>query len=298
MIATLAVVSCSEVDQDPLSGNQNEGGLITVKNQLIPYVVGNGADFPYAAAFTAFQGDVQVTSVKIFKTFTNVSGVSSNTNLLRTITLPNTAQFETINFTVSLNELITGLTLNGAPLTNNDSTLNIGDFWTLSYETTTSNGLERVIATKSKVSVGTRFAGDYKVIQCQYWRIGVPRPDVTGPFVGTTVSIESVNATTYRKLEYGGPFEGNEFYFTIDGSDNILVPGTYDGAIQLINEYPVINCTANPSDMTNACSVAGIQNKVVRDDVLGKDKLYMSYGYFTTGSGPREFYEVLEKVVE
>ena len=42
---------------------------------------------------------------------------------------------------------------------------------------------------------------------------------------------------------------------------------------------------------------SGIQNKAVRDDVLGKDRLYMSYGYIAA-TGPREFYEVLEKVVD
>jgi hypothetical protein len=49
--------------------------------------------------------------------------------------------------------------------------------------------------------------------------------------------------------------------------------------------------------MTNACGFAGIQNKAVRDDVDGKDRIYMSYGYLAA-SGSREFYEVLEKVVE
>jgi hypothetical protein len=50
--------------------------------------------------------------------------------------------------------------------------------------------------------------------------------------------------------------------------------------------------------MTNACGYAGIQNKAVRDDVDGKDRIYMSYGYLNPASGSREFYEVLEKVVE
>lgn len=42
----------------------------------------------------------------------------------------------------------------------------------------------------------------------------------------------------------------------------------------------------------------GNSNFVVRDNVDGKDKLYMSFGYYTTGSGPREFYQVMEKIVE
>ena len=298
MVMTLGVVSCSDDNYDTLTGNENEGGLLTVKKLLVPYVVGNGDDFAYSAEISAFQGSVQTTSVDIYKKFTNVAGDVSNTVLLKTVTFPNTGQLENLAFTVSFNELRAGLTLNGAPLTTDDSTLNIGDFWTLTYVSKTSKGTEVTNLSTTKVAVGTRFAGKYSVIRCDYWRIGVPRPDVTGSFLGTEVVIESVNSTTYRKLEYAGPFNGNQFYFTIDPNDVVLVPGSYNGAVQLLNGFGVINCTANPNDMVNACNVVGLHNTVVRDDVLGKDKIYMTYGYFTTGSGPREFYEVLEKVVE
>lgn len=296
-IASLGVVSCEDEDNDLLTGNQNEGGLLSVNSILVPYVVGNGADFEYEASISAFQGDIQVNSVDIYKTFTNVAGESSNTVLLKTVTFPNTEQVENLSFTVSYNELINGLTLNGAPLPASDSALSIGDSWTLTYVSNTSAGTQAQNLKTTKVSVGTRFAGQYTVIQCEYWRINVPRPDVTGPFLGTVVTIESVNSTTYRKLEWAGPFSGNEFYFTIDSNDDVLVPTTYDGAAQILNALPAINCLETPGDMLNACAFPGIQNKAVRDDVLGKDRLYMSYGYIAA-TGPREFYEVLEKVVD
>jgi hypothetical protein len=296
-IASLGVVSCEDEDNDLLTGNNNEGGLLSVNSILVPYVVGNGADFEYEASISVFQGDIQVNSVDIYKTFTNVAGESSNTALLKTVTFPNTAQVENLDFTVTYNELISGLTLNGAPLPASDGALSIGDSWTLTYVSNTSAGTQAQNLKTTKVSVGTRFAGQYNVIQCEYWRINVPRPDVTGPFIGTVVTIESVNATTYRKLEYAGPFSGNEFYFTIDTNDDILVPTTYDGAAQILNALPAINCSETPGDMLNACAYPGIQNKAVRDNVLGKDRLYMSYGYLAA-TGSREFYEVLEKVVD
>ena len=297
MVMTLGVVSCSDDNYDTLTGNENEGGLLTVKKLLIPYVVGNGDDFTYGAEIAAFQGDVKITSVDIYKKFTNVAGDVSNSALLKTVTFPNTSQVENLAFTVTFNELRAGLTLNGAPLTTDDSTLNIGDFWTLTYVAKTSKGTEATNLKTTKVSVGTRFAGKYTVVQCDYWRIGVPRPDVTGSFLGTEVIIESVNSNTYKKLEYAGPFNGNVFYFTIDSNDHILVPTSYNGSVQLLNALPATNCDQTPGDITIACSVAGIQNTVVRDDVLGKDRLYMTYGYLAA-TGPREFYEILEKVVE
>jgi hypothetical protein len=44
----------------------------------------------------------------------------------------------------------------------------------------------------------------------------------------------------------------------------------------------------------------GTSNFVVRDDVEGKDRLVMSFGYYTGSGavGPRVFYQVLEKIVE
>lgn len=296
-ITSIGLVSCEE-ENDILTGNQNEGGLLSVNNILVPYVVGNGSDFEYAASISAFQGNIKVNTVDVYKTFTNVNGETSNTVLLKSVTFPNTAQVENLNFTATYNQLISGLTLNGSPLSSSDSNLNIGDYWTLTYVSNTSAGTQSLNLKTTKVAVGTRFAGQYTVVQCDYWRIGVPRPDVTGPFLGTVVTIESVNATTYRKLEYAGPFSGNEFYFTINATDDVLVPTTYGGSPQLLNALAVINCTETPSDITNACSVVGIQNKAVRDDILGKDRIYMTYGYLNPASGSREFYEVLEKVVE
>lgn len=296
-IASFGVMSCDDQNQDLLTGNKNEGGLLDVKNILVPYVVGNGNDFDYKASISVFQGDVKVQTVDIYKTFTNVDGESSNTALLKTVTFPVAAQVENLDFTATYNELIAGLLIDGVALSSDDSNLNIGDYWTLKYVSRTSAGTSAENLKTTKVAVGTRFAGQYNVVQCEYWRIGVIRPDVTGSFLGTVVTIESVNATTYRKLEWCGPFSGNEFYFTIDSGDNVLVPTLYNGEAQLLNALPAINCSETPANITNACGFAGIQNKAVRDDVDGKDRIYMSYGYLAA-SGSREFYEVLEKVVE
>ena len=137
------------------------------------------------------------------------------------------------------------------------------------------------------------FEGTYKVIQGEYWRSGVPRPDII--WVEQTRVIESVNSTTYN-FEYAGPFSGNNHYFTVDASDNVKTPTMYNGNIQLLNALPLINCDENPSLMTNACGFSGPQNIVVRDNVTGKDRIYRTYGYNAT-AGSREFYEVLELIV-
>lgn len=36
-------------------------------------------------------------------------------------------------------------------------------------------------------------------------------------------------------------------------------------------------------------------NILIKDDVNGKHRIKLTYGYFTEGSGSREFYEEMEK---
>lgn len=297
LIVISSFFSCDK-ENDDLTGDAETGGLLTINSPLVAYVVGNGNTFGYESTFNVFQGEIKTVEVNVYKSFTNVAGDTSNEAFLKTINVPVSPQSQNINVVVNYNELISGLTINGAALPASDGLLNIGDFWTLRYASTTSDGKVHMNSKTTKVAVGTRFAGVYKVVENQYWRIGVYRPDVV--WLGQTRIIESVNATTYRFLENAGPFFAvtNTHYFTIDGSDVVRTPVNYNGAAQLLNGFGVINCQETPGDIVNACGWAGLQNTVVRDNVLGKDRIYRTYGYFTTGSGPREIYEVLEKVVD
>lgn len=297
LIVASSLISC-EQDSDGLTGNAATGGLLTVNSGLVGYVVGNGNDFKYALKVTGYQGSVQTTKIEVYKSFTNVAGKKSNEILFKTFEVGKTPQNQVVNFETTFNELRTGLTLEGAPLPTDDSLLIIGDFWTLKYVTTTSNGAVHSNSKTTKIAVGTRFAGTYRVIESYYWRIGV----ASSGWNSDIRVIESVDATTYRYVGYAGPFAGaaNTHYFTINNAGVVNTPVSYKGAVQLQNGQPTINCTSNPSDMARACGFNGPQNVVVKDDVNNKDKIYRTYGYLTGppgAVGPREFYEVLERVV-
>jgi len=156
----------------------------------------------------------------------------------------------------------------------------------------TSYGNEITFTTK----VG--FEGIYRTVDAFYYRIGV-RTYSTADWPAET-TIEAVNATTY-KVNNLGPFNatgvnntGNTWYFTIV-NDVIDIPLTYNGTIQLGNSQPFISCSSNPADM--ALVNCASSNVVIRDDVNGKDRLKMSFGYYTPGSGPRVFYQDLELIV-
>lgn len=117
----------------------------------------------------------------------------------------------------------------------------------------------------------------------------------TGDYWEPEYVIESVDAITYKMIGMCA-WPDNELYFQIDASGKISYPLKWGGKDQLLNDAPLITCTDNPTDMTHV--YCGESNKVIKDDVAGKDQLIMSFGYYTAGSGPREFYQVFEKKVE
>ncbi len=290
------ITSCVDDDNDELTGSAITGGLVKPTSNSIGYVVGNGDT--YTAGGTVFQGNVQTETVEVYNSFTSSqTGETSNEVLLATLDITGMEVGTDGEFATSFdyNDLIDGLTLSGNPLPADDGNLSIGDFWTLRFVSKLSNGNTVSNAATTKVSVGTRFAGTYAVVESVYYRIGVNRDDVAWP---EEMLIESVDATTYRVVEYFGAFSGNEYYFQIDANDKITYPEeTPDGEGQTGNGQPLTTCDRNPGDLTNV-PCGDDTNLVIRDDVTGKDRLVMTFGYFTAGSGPREFYQVLEKIVE
>ena len=304
LFSFVMLFSCTKVEDDVLTGGAKTGGLLSVTSGLVSYAVGNGNDFKYPVSFSVFQGAIKTSKVDVYKVFSTTimdaenkpKVIYSNEALLKTIDVPSELQSNIINFDVTYNELTAGLTINGAALPTSDSQLQIGDAWTLKYVAHTSNGDQHLNAQTTKVSVGTRFAGTYKVIQGDYWRINTFRPDIV--WLGGLRVIESVDATTYKFVDFAGPFEAvtNTHYFTIDGNDLVNTPVSYNGVAQLLNGLPVTNCLETPTNILNACGVTTLKNTVYRDNENGKDRIYRVYGYLAA-SGPREFYEVLEKVV-
>jgi hypothetical protein len=298
LLAGLTFVSC-EKDSDELTGNAELGGEVIFKSENLGYVVGNGKDTDYIGEFSVFQGPEKIESIDIYKTFSTKDQegniITSNKNLVRTITIPTENQHISVPFAVTYNQLIQGLTINGSALSSDDGSLQIGDYWTLSFVSHVSNGLVHENSHNVKISVGTRFSGTYKCVEATYYRIGVLTYTASDWPVKTV--IESIDATTYKVNDYLGPFNANTYYFTIDSNDKISIPAfAPDGVTANVgNEFQLISCQTNPNDLS--FSKCGTSNVVIRDDINGKDQLKMTFGYIGSG-GSREFYQVLEKIVE
>ncbi|WP_209402004.1 hypothetical protein [Pseudozobellia sp. WGM2] len=299
-IALSALFILQSCDQD-LPENEaitiaSEGGALSVGSSL-GYVVGSEGPTTSRASF--IQGDVKTTKVEVYKSFESPTDTTKSDEILfRTFDISEQGEGAqvVIDLPFDYQDLAEGLTLDKGSLPDEDSGLNIGDFWTLRYVSTTSNGTIVENSVSTKVSVSTRFAGKYAVNTGVYYRIGVLRDDVAFP---DEMTIESVDATTYRIVDYFGAFEGNELFFQIDADGIITYPENKpNGDAQVGNGEPLITCTSSPNNMTNVPCGASESNFVQQDDVNGEDVLFMTFGYLTAGSGPREFYQVLEKIVD
>ena len=299
----VAMVSCEEKG-DFLTENKNVGGLISPLNQAITYVIGNGNTFEYKESLNINQsGPLQVTKIYIYKSFVSKKGtideaddVTSNEVLFRTYDVPTNSQNVNIPFSVNYTQLIAGLTVSGLPISPLDTNLFIGDAFTLRYEQLRSDGKtvesSRASSAITKLSIGTRLAGKYKAIEAIYYRIGVLTA-TTSSWPAETV-IESVDATNYKIVERFGQFpptatDKNNIKFIVTGNSISYSPSQTTG-----NDQPFITCGSSPSSF-NAEVNCGTSNKVVLDNVNQKDRLYMTFGYLSP-SGPRVFYQVLEKI--
>lgn len=166
----LGFVSCTE-DNDTFTGSETTGGLLNVETTNVSYIQGASAADVYRADLSVFQGREKVESVEVSKQFFHkdaVTGVvtSSDKVFLTTFNFPVVDQFEAFQLGFTYPELIDGLSLGGTPISSDDSTLSIGDYWILSYVATLTDGTtERINAktTKVTVSCGSFLAGQYLV---------------------------------------------------------------------------------------------------------------------------------------
>lgn len=295
LFVSTMIFSCVDDDNDELTGNAAVGGYVDVGNPLISYVVGSGNT--YAAAGSVFQGNVQTPVINVYNTFTdNMTGESSNRTLLKTIQISdvNLGSSSQFDLTFTYEELIAGLTLNGSPLPANDGGLNIGDFWILEYESTTSEGTTHNNSAATKVAVGTRYAGIYTVVESEYWNSG----GFIGNWTGGDRIIESVDATTYRHVGLAY-WDDNEFFFSVDNDTNVITAFDKDleDADLLLNGSPVMTCTGGTGAFESV-TCDGSTSRAIPDDVNGEDVLEFTIGYFRGVGATREFFERLVKQVD
>ena len=166
-------LGCTQDDNDTLTGSETEGGYIDVITQGVTYAQGQPATDLLSSTFSLFQGNEKVEKVEVYKQFygkVNVgtpteTSMYSNKALLKTIDMPLENQYETVSYDYNYNDLISGLTFNGAPMPASDVTLNIGDKWILTYVSHLTNGNvhSNVKTTTVTIACGTYLDGMYNL---------------------------------------------------------------------------------------------------------------------------------------
>jgi hypothetical protein len=153
LFASIAFTSCSNDTSDTLTDSQTQGGLLTVQTTNLIYAQGSAPTDAFPVTISGFQGREKIQTVDVYKQFITFDGVTSEKVLMKTLTFPNVDQLETVSYTFDYNELISGLSVNGVPLPTDDSTLNIGDAWELTYMSNLDNGNAHMNVQKTKVTV-------------------------------------------------------------------------------------------------------------------------------------------------
>lgn len=294
--ASLFLVRCNSED-NLVTENAKEGGLVDLATPSVNYVVGNVND--YDLSFRIYQGNEQTVKIYLYKSFYSVADDTtggspwSDEILDRTIDITSTVtHYVPTNYFKA--DLIQGLTLNGNTINENDGLWSIGDFFQFRVVAELSDGRKVQQAGRVKLTVSTRYAGTYKFVEGLYYRLGVLAS--SGDYWEPTYEIQSIDAKTYKMFGLAAWLD-NAFYFQIETDMSITYPAKWQGADQMLNGYPLINCFDNATDFVPEVNCA-TSNYVENHDDTGKDRIYMTLGYYTTGSGPRVFYQVFEKVTE
>lgn len=295
-VFTLIALACEE---DTVM-DYNDGSP-TFQNVADPYlqiqtpVIGFQAgteSYPFAVNVINPDNELQLKEVKVYSVFTNAeTGSESNEALLGTLPVEG-ANRNVVEGLWDYSQLKAGITVDGAPLPDDEEQLKVGSGWNLRFEGVTESGKAVRLKGNINVAVLSKYAGIYKVTKSEYFRIGVS----TAEWTGQTRFIGSVDEDTFSYNDWWGNFAwtGSQFNFDIDFTTNkIKVPIPVDG---LFGGNRALDCAVEPQTfMVFSCTNT---NMLIPDEVTGKHVIRLTYGYFTDGSGPREFSEELEKVVD
>ncbi len=293
LCVSLMFTSCLVEDDAPSDNNDKGPNLVGFLNSTVNASVaadGNTNDILMTVTFsgptsTEFTGDFDVT-ISVDPSSTAIEGTHFE---LTSNTLSLSASSNYIA-NLPLTILTAGI---DPPLDENPVlTLNISE---ISDESVVPNGRTSSIDITIEYLCFSNVTGSYRALFGEYYRIGVGPNCVAADWPDAT-EIIFLCGTTYRVLEWFGCFDGNEWYFEIDGAGNITYPVlTPTGETNIGNDQPIITCQSHPGDMTNVPCGPGSNTMTMVGDVV---TLNMSYGYYTPDSGSREFTHILEKIVD
>jgi len=291
------VVSCGdkEFTEYPTAGTaqQISDPYLQVITSVVPFQAGVES---YNIEYNVLNGTKRLSTVDIYKQFTDaVSGGSSDVVFMESYDVGDLKTVVTDNFDYAT--LRSDLTVAGSALPEDETELAIGSGWVLTFVGNLEGGETIDLAGAINVGVLSPYAGLYEVIESDYYRINVQSG--IADWTGQERFIGSVDASTFSYNDWWGPFgwAGASFNFSVDDeTGKITVPILVDGS--LFSGNRALNCDDEPEQFVDVpCEGSNI---LVKDPANpnaanGAHEIYITYGYFTDGSGSRQFYERLRK---
>lgn len=303
LLNLLILASCNKND-NLIDEGAKEGGLFEVLTNAIIYNLGN-MDVNNVIDLKQYNVGDNNSIVRIdiyqqyFTTDDNDSAISTDIKLLKSVDLSSYNTPGYLSTSVSFKELARSTALNGVAIDTIDTDLKSGFYWLLTYKAVLADGREIILPNTQTIFVNAKFAGNYKVLEKKYYRIGVLRDDLDADWEDV-VSISAINATTYVLGTHIGPFPGaGKVLFSVEENDTDVFPLTYyktytgvDVDELLINSQPAIYCPDDAANLSNVGSCADGSNVLIKGT---KDTLVMSFGYLAP-TGSREFYYKMVKL--
>lgn len=291
-------VSCSEKEfvEYPFAGD--DLSIVDPYVQLVTAVVPFQAGVEsYDVAFNLVNGTKKLSKIDVYKQFTAdaITMESSDKVLFRSYDV---GDLKTeIADVIDYNQLKQDLSVGGSPLPDDETQLAIGAGWVLSFVGTLVDGGTIDLAGAINVGVLSPYAGLYEVVESDYYRINVQSG--IADWTGQDRFIGSVDESTFSYNDWWGPFSwtGFSFNFKVDLETNeITAPLVVNSTLFSGNRE--LRCDTEPElfvDVPCEGSNMLIKDPENPNGANGKHEIIITYGYFTDGSGSRQFYEKLRK---
>lgn len=258
--------SCDETFTDLMTADAKTGGMIN-PTEAFPYKLGSTPSFDITLDIPKGPG---VASVEVYRTYTYKTGATTYASkpevLDQTITVgsANATADHSLKLTYNYTKLTTGLSMPA-----DETTLGIGEWWTLRYVSVMEDGRKVDVSTKSKVSVANFFAGPYELLM-KYFHPTAGGVYPTAPYGGdrkSNVNLVPISASECQ--DYFGVWTDNLVTIKIAADNTVTI--TFNRADAVMGD---------PYNAANICSY---------DPVTGIIKLYY---YYPGAGGPRVFWAV------
>lgn len=304
-VASMVALSSCGDEEAPSFGTgaattlANSESFIQVVTPVVSFQAGTAS---YDIQVNVIQGYDRITSLKLISVYNDAAtatGLTSDPVEMAAYTVTaGTGERAVLEATLTYDDLRTGITIDGKPLSTSDYDLAIGASWSLTFEAVYADGTSGTLPGTIAVAVLSPYAGLYTVNESAYFRIGVESG--ASPWNGAVRFIGSVDETTFRH-EYVGPllaanFGEDPWTFSVN-YDTYVITAPADKDQHLIGDEQR-NCVDNASSFVNV-PCAG-SNVLIPDATTGAHEIRLTYGYFINDPDPgtggtREFYEFMTK---